>query len=447
MKLTVSDNKRFLVRRDGKPFFWLGDTAWELVHRLSRDEIRFYLDNRLAKGFTVVQTVCLAELNGIAQPNAEGETALIDGDISRPNDRYFDLVEFAIDQAAQRGMYIGLLPTWGSHAITREWTHPFLPRHPLFEPGSGAHAREYGHYLGKRFGEKDNLVWVLGGDTLPSMTGVRTWMKMAQGIAEGATGGEHYDQLVMTYHPRGQATSSAYWHHEPWLTFNMLQTGHDPDYDVAAKVRGDYDLPATKPVINGEPMYERLPAGCRVTNDKLTDRHVRYAAYASVFAGAFGHTYGANEIWMMWEPSQASCTPSTGTSLLRADTPWKQALDYPGAAHMGHMRALIESRPQLTRVPDQSILGEGPGRYVATRDADWTYAMIYFPGEAQRRLDLSGFGDKHTVATWFDPRTRRTQPAQAHNDTWWIPPADGDWVLIIDDVDAGYPRKIEPGWA
>ena len=31
----VSDNRRFLLDQFGKPFFYLGDTAWELFHRLN----------------------------------------------------------------------------------------------------------------------------------------------------------------------------------------------------------------------------------------------------------------------------------------------------------------------------------------------------------------------------------------------------------------------------
>ena len=39
-KLKVSENKRFLVTEDGKPFFWMADTAWELFHRCSKEEGR-----------------------------------------------------------------------------------------------------------------------------------------------------------------------------------------------------------------------------------------------------------------------------------------------------------------------------------------------------------------------------------------------------------------------
>jgi len=52
-RLKVSDNKRFFVTAEGQPFFWLGDTAWELFHRLNREEAVRYLENRAKKGFTV----------------------------------------------------------------------------------------------------------------------------------------------------------------------------------------------------------------------------------------------------------------------------------------------------------------------------------------------------------------------------------------------------------
>ena len=42
--LKVSDNKRFLVTSEGKPFFYLGDTAWELFHRLNREDVDRYLE-------------------------------------------------------------------------------------------------------------------------------------------------------------------------------------------------------------------------------------------------------------------------------------------------------------------------------------------------------------------------------------------------------------------
>src|SRR6478735_5636776 len=87
--LRVSDNQRFLVKADGQPFFWQGDTAWELLHRLNREETSVYLRQRATLGYTVIQTVILAELDGLNVPNAAGALPLVDRDPLRPNEAYF----------------------------------------------------------------------------------------------------------------------------------------------------------------------------------------------------------------------------------------------------------------------------------------------------------------------------------------------------------------------
>jgi hypothetical protein len=118
MRLRVSENKRFLVYEDGQPFFFLADTAWELVHRLKREEAELYLHDRAQKKFTVIQTVLLAEMDGLKVPNAYGHTPLHDNDPSRPNEEYFQHVDWIIDKAESLGLFIGLLPTWGD-----KWNH------------------------------------------------------------------------------------------------------------------------------------------------------------------------------------------------------------------------------------------------------------------------------------------------------------------------------------
>jgi len=98
-KLKVSENKHFLVFEDGTPFFYLGDTAWELLHRLSKSDAEKYLENRRLKGFTVIQTVVLAELDGLNDPNAEGERPLIDNNPLLPNEKYFQHIDWVIKKA------------------------------------------------------------------------------------------------------------------------------------------------------------------------------------------------------------------------------------------------------------------------------------------------------------------------------------------------------------
>lgn len=112
-RLKVSDNKQFLVKEDGKPFFWLGDTAWELFHRLDKVEADYFLRNRAGKGFNVVQAVILSEINGVTTPNREGNLPLQDKDPARPNEKYFSLVDYVVDRAAEYDIYMAMLPVWG----------------------------------------------------------------------------------------------------------------------------------------------------------------------------------------------------------------------------------------------------------------------------------------------------------------------------------------------
>ena len=158
--LRVSDDRRTLVREDGTPFFYLGDTAWELFHRLDREEATRYLDDRAAKGFTVIQAVALAELDGLETPNPYGHTPLVDNDPARPavkpgrDNDYWDHVDWIIDAANERGLTVGLLPTWGD-----KWNKKWGVGPVVFTPDN---AERYGEWIGHRYHEKD-VIWIVGG--------------------------------------------------------------------------------------------------------------------------------------------------------------------------------------------------------------------------------------------------------------------------------------------
>ncbi len=76
-RIKVSGNGHFLQHADGTPFFWLGDTGWELFHRLTLEEINLYFNNRTQKGFNVIQAVLLAEMEGLTRPDRYGDLPLL----------------------------------------------------------------------------------------------------------------------------------------------------------------------------------------------------------------------------------------------------------------------------------------------------------------------------------------------------------------------------------
>ncbi|MEM7657102.1 MAG: DUF4038 domain-containing protein, partial [Bacteroidota bacterium] len=302
----VSENGRFFVHADGSPFFYLGDTAWELLHRLSREEMDLYFRDRAAKGYTVVQCVILSEVDGLTVPNAEGNLPLVEMNLDQPNEAYFELVDYAVERAKAYGLRLGLLPTWGRYVKDHE-------KWKLFTPES---AERFGKFLGQRWKGEPHLFWIIGGDRGPEGQ-EEVWDKLALGLHKGDGG------RLMTYHIYGGRSSSEVFHEAPWLDFNLIQSGHmhpaAPNYEQVAK---DYALSPIKPTLDGEPNYEGMPIGFREYGGRFGPYEVRRAAYWSVFAGGCGVTYGHNSVWQMH--------PGGEKGWAGADISWKEAIHAPG---------------------------------------------------------------------------------------------------------------------
>ena len=428
----VSSNKRFLVTKDGKPFFWLGDTGWELFHRLNREEADMYLKNRANKGFTVIQAVALAELDGLHDPNPYGEIPLEKDDPTKPREAYFQHVDYIINKAGQLGLYIAFLPTWGDKITKDRWgVGP--------EIFTVDNAKIYGSWLGNRYKNKKNLIWVLGGDRNPDERAIAIWRSMAAGITEGVGGA---DNALITFHPQPNnledGGSSKYFHNDAWLDFNMLQTGHCRENNIWDRLQVVYNRTPVKPVLDGEPLYEDHPVCFNAKELGTSSAYdVRKHAYIDVFAGAFGHTYGCHDIWQMYAPNR---TPINGPHF-----PWYVAMDLPGAAQMKYLRRLVESRPMLDREPDQSIITDALGandRIQATRGKD--YIFIYSTQGNPMTVNMQKISGPEVTAFWYNPKNGETKDAGRFvnkGQQAFTAPATGygqDWVLVIDDASKNY---------
>ncbi len=428
-KLKVSPDKRFLIYEDGRPFFYLGDTAWELFHRLNREEADFYLRDRSQKGFTVIQAVALAELDGLHVPNPYGNLPLINDDPAQPNEAYFQHVDFIVNRAEKLGLFIGMLPTWGDKYNKRWGVGP-----EVFTPEN---ARIYGEFLGKRYRGKP-IIWILGGDRIPENDDhFRIIREMAAGLRAGDQG-EH----LITFHPMGGSSSSKFFHQDNWLDFNIFQSGHAANnfanYEMTLH---DYALMPIKPVIDGEPRYEDHPVNWKPENGWFDDWDVRQAAYWSMLSGAAGHTYGNHNIWQMWQPGRQPISS--------ARTPWKKAVKHIGSTQMGYFRQLFESRPFQEMVPDETMLKGDTGTDAAhvrtARAEDYSFLIVYTPMGVPIQMDMTRFKNSDLMAYWFNPRTGKSikiGKVTNRNSEEFIPTTRGrgnDWVLVIDDIGKKFP--------
>jgi hypothetical protein len=481
--IKVGPDGHFLSTYDGQPFFWLGDIAWDLFQRLNREDADRYLRDRAAKGFTVIQAV-IGGASSHQGANIHGESVFIDNDPSRPNERYFENVDWIIQRAQRHGLRMAVLPYWAGAFQARygEVSSPLKPLPVQFDENN---AESYGRWLGNRYRDR-GMIWIFGGDANPIWPRMLRWRTDASGnsrfsekdsdltaqdwrpfydaLAKGIADGEGRRPFI-TYHPNcctfpgmPMPLMSNFFADRPWLTMNMIQSSHysNPPEKVhgaligfSAGWRGPYNyLPIahefastpTRPLVDGEPLYEDLG----VDNDAARfpakgiwqGYDARNAAYHAVFAGAAGHTYGNHAIWQFAGPDVKVDPPITPRLT------WQEALQRPVASQLRHLKTLMLSHPYFTRVPDQSLIvgdaGEGAAHIAATRDTAGRYALIYIPDGRPVTIDLTKLPGARMSVSWFDPRTGEAQQADAQipldGIRTFTPPTSGrdqDWVLVI----------------
>ncbi len=435
-QLKISANHRYFMTVDGKPFFWLGDTGWLLFVKLKREEVIQYLDARKEQGFNVIQVMVLHDVKlGV---NAYGDSALINHDGSRlkttPGNSFadteqydfWDHADFVIKEAERRGIYMALVPVWGGNV-----------KDGLVNEKQG---KVLATFLANRYKNQSNIIWLNGGD-IKGSEGLKVWETIGKTIR--AIDKNH----LMTFHPRGRMSSSAWFHKDSWLDFNMFQSGHRSyAQDTSANetlhygednwryVQADYHLTPTKPTMDGEPSYEDIPYGLHDASEPYwQDYEIRRYAYWSVFAGGCGFTYGHNSVMQFYTPGDS------GISFF-PKIKWQDGLKASGAGQMQYLKKIILSEPYFERVPDQSLIvnnGEKYERVVATRGRN--YAMIYsYTGRAVK-LQMGKIAGKKVMVSRLNPRTGEYSKYNLFENKGIIefkfpgePKVGNDWVLVLN---------------
>lgn len=429
--LRVSASGHRVEHSDGTPFLWIGDTAWGLIQQLTREDIDRYLDDRQALGFTVIQSVAFWYPHGGGMPSGPHNAANVyghrpfsgdedapntaqpllveGGSADAPND-YWDHVDYAVRAVKKRGMYLALLPCWGRAYVT-----------PQF---GGAHeeineqeARAFGEFIGARYRQEPNIVWVLGGDAKAQIDGYdrgihrqfdkrAVFRAMAEGIAHGVTGQQPrwdrassaWDRLFITYHPDGAflENSSTWFHQDAWLDANGVEVWRDVDQVFPTMLRDYERRDPAKPSLFLEGSYEF--GSYRHECGWVTPVRVRRQLYHTFFAGGAGHTYGAGPIWSM--------RGNGGDYNCGYD--WKQALAFPAARQFaGVAKSFLLKQEWSQWIPDSSAIvggaGAGATAKAAVTSASGGFAAIYFPNNSFAQI--KNMLAKPAQANWFDPRT------------------------------------------
>lgn len=434
--LKVSPNGHYFTDEKGNPFFWLGDTGWGMLGKLTRGETIYYLDTRAKQGFNVIQ------VNPLMFPmtkNIYGDPALVDGDLFHPlvtegssfedtkEYDFWDHVDFVFKEAGKRGIYMAIVPIWGNNI-----------RDSIV---NGDKAVAFTTFLAKRYKDFENIIWLNGGDVFGTIS-TEIWNRM------GAVMKEYTPDKLVTFHPYGRMMSSMWFQNADWLDFNMFQSGHrryDQDdtelcygEDNWRYVNTDFNSTPTRPVLDGEPSYENILQGLHDdTQPRWRDKDARRYAYWSVFAGSAGHTYGNNTVFQFINPNDQRRG-------FGAEGFWTDALYDKGGSQLIYLKKLILSRPYFERIPDQSLVndkcqGERYDYIVATRGK--AYAYFYTFKGKNIAVNMGKIEGKKVKAGWYNPRNGETTEIGIFKNEGlqeFNPPGEvedgNDWVLILDKI-------------
>jgi hypothetical protein len=415
---------RYLEDRSGRPFLYQADTAWMLFLNLSADEAEAYFTARKHQGFTAVQVMLTGFLG---MTNRDGHSPFLHAyDFAQPNEAFFAHVDRIMSIALSHKLALAVAPLWsgccGEGWAGRDRDGQWKP----LDTNGPVRCRQFGEWIGHRFGHYPHLIWILGGDNDPgdSRESIRA---LAQGLKEAAPA------HLLSFHPASSHSSTEVWPGENWISFPMVYTyfrgfnkawnKNQPDaYEISWT---EYGKAPARPFFLGESTYEG-------EHDAWgSPLQARKQAYGAMLAGACGHAYGSP----MWR-----CAPG-----------WRAELDRPGAQSLKHLAALFARRPWWQLAPDMNheLVLSGHGAYatndyaVAAVARDGGFGMVYVPSPRALTVNLDRIEGRRVQAWWFNPSSGQAQDAgtflTAGNQVF-TPPTAGDWILVLDNKDRHLPQ-------
>jgi Protein of unknown function (DUF4038)/Putative collagen-binding domain of a collagenase len=417
--LKVSDNGRYLVDQKGNPFLVVGDSPWSLIVQLDEKDRETYLKDREKKGFNSLIVNLLEHKFSTSPPNTRSGLAPFKtpGDFSTPDEAYFNFAHQVIERAGKHGMVVWLSPDYlgyggGDEGFFKE-----------IKAGGREKLRAYGRFVGRRFKDLPNIVWMLGGDYTPDAPDQWVVNELAKAIRE-----EDAAHLMTAHHSPGSSAVAAFGEQD-WLAVNNY---YGYDKALFRPMLAEYMRQPVRPYVLLETTYEG-------EHDSTPDV-IRRQAYWAILSGACGQFFGNNPIWHF-----------DGPGLFPVQMTWQQALHAPGSRDISLLRDLLIHLPWQQLAPEDHhvLVTDGFSSHTTTaltaRTADGRFSVTYIPSTGtdgrELKIDLAQF-TKPVAARWYNPANGKFVSVQgspfANRGAQLLhTPGDNgtgtnDWVLILD---------------
>jgi hypothetical protein len=396
--LAVGPTGRYLVDRAGIPFRLHGDSPWSLIMAVTKEDADVYFADRKAKGVNaLILNLVEHKFNGPVDRYGQGPFRT-PGDFATPNEAYFAHADWVIRRAAENGMVLLLNPLYlGYRGMDEGWYQEALLNGPF-------KCHEYGKWVGERYRNYSNIIWVMGGDRRVDLAR-ESIESLARGLREAVP-----DALFTAHAEPAVSAMEEY-------AFAGLDLNATYSYDIVhKKLMQDYRRRPVMPYILFESSYEG--------EHFATGVQIRRQAYWAILSGATGQFYGNRPLWLF-------------------DSGWKEALNAPGAKSLVYLDKLFDALPWHELVPDGAHrvvtagLGEANGMdwLTAAHTRDGRLLVAYLPSKREITVDLAQLAGERFAGWWFDPATGQAStidPKPSGKQTY-TPARDGDWVLVLYD--------------
>lgn len=419
--LKISANGRYLADQNNQPYFISGDASWSLIVQGTVHDIDVYLANRHQKRVNMILVNLIDHRFGTFAPsNIYGERPFTHAPFTTPNEAYFTLADYVISSAAKYGIAVLLDPLYIGYKCNNDgWCAEM-------QTASTSDLYSWGEYVGNRYVNFDNIVWIIGGDVDPTDYQLE---KKVNAFIEGLQSADTR-HLITAHNDRGQMAVTP-WNGASWITLNNTYTVFNETYQLA---QAAFEFTPAMPFFHVEGFYEN-------DTNSMTNQKLRAQAYWTILQGGIGYIFGNCPVWGLGYPAMDYC-PGT-------DPDWKAQLDYPGIHYMGLVQELFTSRAWQNLTPDFShtFLTAGYGTYgdinFATTGVanDGSIAISYLPTIRTVTVDLTKMSS-FICAYWYDPSngsystiegspfpntiSHEFTPSGSNGD------GDSDWILLLE---------------
>jgi hypothetical protein len=407
----ASANGHHFVDAAGAPILVKGDTLWAAWVNLPTTDWETLCASRAGHGFNFI----MVDLISCANQGGRDDTSTYDGvvpftggNLNTPNETYWSRIDTMLSIAESHGVTMGLYPM----------DYYSMGSGQFFFGKSTADCQAYGTFLGNRYKNRPNIVWVFGNDYQSESTTVDNQYDACLTGWKNA-GDTHLVSMQGKFH-MSLTTDWAFW--AARADFNCVYT-YEVQYHLC---KVGYDYTPTMPAV----MWE--------------------AAY-------IGEAYTGGDVPLTvrkqigWSLTQGSPGEVMGTQHWRCnDTGWSTNLNETVMVGCTNMRSVFEAVAWWTLVPSTTFITSGAGTRVvpaaesgvgspdwpaasdyasAAVSADGKLAMAYVPTQRAITVNTAVLGTS-PVGTWIHPTTLATTAAGslAGSNT---PPAAGDWLLKI----------------